>query len=138
MNKKMISEKKYYLFDCEKFFLGRMSAKIAFFLQGKNKTDYTPNKEGEYFVIVVNSDKLNVTGRKKDDKMYHSFSGYPGGITSRSLEETLKKDSRKVIWNSVYGMLPKNKLRDRMMKKMFIFKDKEHDIKSPHIEEVQL
>lgn len=135
MNEK--NSKKYYLFNSENFILGRMSSKIAFLLMGKEKSSYAPNKTGENFVIIVNADKLNVSGRKKSDKVYHTFSGYPGGITSRKLEEALKKDSRKVIWNSVYGMLPKNKLRDLMMKKMFIFKDDRHDIKNARIEEIK-
>lgn len=137
MNKKKTPKEKYYLFNCEDFFLGKMSVKIAFLLQGKDKPDYAPNKMEKRFVIVINSDKLKVSGRKKDSKIYHTFSGYPGGITSRTLRETIKRDSRKVIWNSVYGMLPKNKLRDEMMKKMFIFKDSKHTAGNIQTEEVK-
>jgi len=136
----MINEKsvmkKYYLINCENFILGRMSAKIAFLLQGKDHPQYAPNKTGDCSIIVINSDKLNVSGRKKSDKMYHSFSGYPGGITSRKLEDVLERDSRKVIWEAVYGMLPKNKLRNVMMKKMFIFKDDKHEMQNVEIEEI--
>lgn len=128
MSNKSSAEKKYYLFDCKDFVLGRMSTRIARLLQGKNSPNFAPHKESKNFVVVINSDKLNVTGRKKDDKVYHSFSGYPGGITSRKLGEMLKKDSRKVVWNAVYGMLPKNKLRNRMMKRLFIFKDENHNL----------
>lgn len=137
MNKEKSAKKKYYLFNCENFTLGRMSSRIAFLLQGKNNSQYAPNKTGECFIIVINSDKVNVSGRKLNNKMYHSFSGYPGGISSQSLAEVLKKDSRQIIWNSVYGMLPKNKLRDRMMKKMFIFKDDKHNIQNGQIEEIK-
>lgn len=136
MNKEKPTKKKYCLFNCENFILGRMSAKIAFLLQGKNEPQYAPNKVGEYFVIVTNSDKLNVSGRKKSDKKYHAFSGYPGGISSRSLEEVIEKDSRKAVWEAVYGMLPKNKLRDIMMKKMLIFKNDKHNVQSAEIEEI--
>jgi large subunit ribosomal protein L13 len=79
--------------------------------------------------VVINSDKVRVTGNKKEKKMYHSFSGYPGGITSRTLKDKIKLDSREIISTSVYGMLPKNKLRDRMMKRLLVFKDKEHSLK---------
>ena len=137
MNTEKSAKKKYRLFNCENFILGRMAAKIAFLLQGKNDPRYAPNKVGEYFVVVTNSDKLNVTGRKKADKTYHSFSGYPGGITSRKLEDVIKIDSRKAVWESVYGMLPKNKLRGIMMKKMLIFKDDKHNVQNAEIEEIK-
>jgi large subunit ribosomal protein L13 len=129
--------KKYYLINCENFILGRMATKIAFLLQGKDQPQYAPNKTGDCFVIVTNSDKLNVSGRKRSDKMYHSFSGYPGGITSRKLEDVLERDSRKIIWEAVYGMLPKNKLRDVMMKKMFISKDDKHEMQNVEVEEIK-
>jgi len=128
---------KSYLFDCEKFILGRLASKAAFLLQGKNKPGYTPNKDGDCSMVFINSDKLKVTGRKKHEKMYHSFSGYPGGISSRNLDEAIKKDSRKVVRDAVYGMLPKNKLRDQMMKKITILKDDKYSIPNADIEEVQ-
>jgi len=136
MNRKKSIKKTYYLFNCQNFILGRMAARIAHLLQGKNNPRYAPNKIGECFIIVINSDKLNVSGRKKKGKIYHSFSGYPGGITSRTLKDVLEKDSRQAIWNSIYGMLPKNKLRDIIMKKIFIFKDENHSIQNDQIKEV--
>jgi len=138
MSKKKTGMKKYYLINCENFILGRMSTRIAFLLQGKDKPQYAPNKTGDCFVIVTNSDKLNVSGRKKSEKIYHSFSGYPGGITSRKLEDVLERDSRKVVWEAVYGMLPKNKLRNLMMKKMLIFKDDKHTVQNAEIEEIKV
>jgi large subunit ribosomal protein L13 len=136
MNKKPTSVKKYFLFDCEDFILGRMATKIAFLLQGKDKPDFAPNVEGSVGIIAINSDKLRVTGRKKDDKAYHTYSGYPGGITSRKLKDVIERDSRQVIWNAIYGMLPKNKLRDRLMKKMLICKDENHGVANGEIEKV--
>jgi len=138
MNKPSLPPKKYYLFNCENFILGRMSTKIAQLLQGKDKPQYAPNKAGDCFVIVINSDKLNVSGRKLKDKMYHTFSGYPGGISSRNLEEMIKKDSRKAIQEAVRGMLPKNKLRNLMMKRMLVFKGEKHDLANIQAEEVKL
>lgn len=137
MSKEKSPMKKYYLINCENFILGRMAAKIAFLLQGKDRPQYAPNKTGDCFVIVINSDKINVSGRKKSDKIYHSFSGYPGGITSRKLEDVLERDSRKIVWEAVYGMLPKNKLRDMMMKKMLIFRDDKHGVQNAGIEEIK-
>ncbi|MDD3487135.1 MAG: 50S ribosomal protein L13 [Candidatus Moranbacteria bacterium] len=131
-----MSQKKYYLFNAENFILGRMATKIAILLQGKNEVGYAPNKTGEVFVIVTNADKLNVSGRKKDDKMYHSFSGYPGGITSQKLKDVIGRDSRKAVWESIYGMLPKNKLRDVVMKKITISKDQNHGVVNGQIEEI--
>ncbi len=126
MNKKTLPVKKHYLFNCEDFVLGRMAAKIAFILQGKDLPDFAPNVESAVNVIVINSDKLRVSGRKKDEKTYHTYSGYPGGITSRKLKDVIERDSRQAVWNSVYGMLPKNKLRDLLMKRMLICKDENY------------
>jgi len=121
--------KKYFLFDCDDFILGRMAARIAFILQGKHKCDYSPNADGGDFAVVINSDKTRVSGNKKEKKMYHSFSGYPGGITSRKLKDRIERDSRQVIVEAVYGMLPKNKLRNKMLKRLLVFKDNKHNLK---------
>jgi large subunit ribosomal protein L13 len=137
MKKNPTNRKKYFLFNAENFILGRMTAKIAFLLQGKMNPDYAPNRVGPAYVIVTNCDKLNVSGRKKDDKMYHSFSGYPGGITSRKLKDVIERDSRRVLWEAIYGMLPKNKLRDVMMKKVLICKDANHGVNNAEIEEIK-
>ncbi|MFH0930115.1 MAG: 50S ribosomal protein L13 [Candidatus Moraniibacteriota bacterium] len=136
MNKKPTSVEKYYLFNCEDFILGRMAAKIAFVLQGKDRPDFAPNVESAIGIIATNSDKLRVSGRKKDEKTYHTYSGYPGGITSRKLKDVIERDSRQAVWNAVYGMLPKNKLRDRLMKKMLICKDETHGVVNGEIEKV--
>jgi large subunit ribosomal protein L13 len=118
--------RKYHLFDAQNKILGRLSTEVAKILSGRNKVDYTPHIDGGDFVVIINSDKIRVTGNKLEGKIYHKFSGYPGGITSIALKDLLKKDSRKVIQNSVNGMLPKNKLRNEMMKRMLVYKDGEH------------
>jgi large subunit ribosomal protein L13 len=138
MTSKNTQSEKYFLFDCEKFALGRMATRIATLLQGKNTPQYSANKTGNCTVIVLNSDKLNVTGKKLQDKKYHSFSGYPGGISSRNLEELIKKDSRKAVQEAVFGMLPKNKLRGQMMKKMLVFKDEKYDLPNIRATEIEL
>jgi len=116
----------YHLFDAQGKILGRLSTEIALILRGKNKVDFTPNVDGGDFVVVINADKIAVTGKKMDDKIYHRFSGYPGGITSVKLKEQIIKDSRKVIEHSIYRMLAKNKLRNRMMARLLIYKDEKH------------
>ena len=122
-----------HLFDAEGKVLGRLATEIAKVLSGKNKVDYVPNIDGGDFAVVINADKVRVTGNKMDDKIYHRFSGYPGGISSIALKDLLKKDSRKVIQGAVYGMLPKNNLRDKRMLRLSIFKDAKQDDKNIEI-----
>lgn len=106
--------------------LGRLATEIAKTLSGRNKVDYTPHIDGGDFAVIINADKIRVTGNKMEGKIYHRFSGYPGGITSIALKDLLKKDSTKVIKNAVYGMLPKNKLRDKMMLRLKVYTGAEH------------
>ena len=122
-----------HLFDAHGKVLGRLATEIAKVLSGRNKVDYVPHIDGGDFVVVINADKIRVTGKKTDNKMYHRFSGYPGGITSTAFKDLLKKDSRKIIQNAVYGMLPKNNLRSKMMLRLHVFKDAEHGDKNIEI-----
>jgi large subunit ribosomal protein L13 len=126
--RKMI-ERKYHLFDAEKNILGRLATQIATILRGKNKVDFAPNIDGGDFVVVINTDKLRVKGEKLENKIYHHFSGYPGGMTNTKLKDQIKKDSKKIIERAVYNMLPKNKLRDRMMTRLKIYSDDKHEHK---------
>jgi len=119
-------QRKYHLFDLDGKVIGRIATEIAKILRGKNKVDFAPNIDGGDFAVVVNSDRLVVTGRKSQGKIYHRFSGYPGGITSTALIDQLKKDSRKIVTDAVYGMLPKNKLRQKMMRRLLVYKNTEH------------
>jgi large subunit ribosomal protein L13 len=126
--RKMI-ERKYHLFEAEKYILGRLATQIATILRGKNKVDFMPNIDGGDFVVVINSDKLQVKGEKLENKVYHHFSGYPGGMTKIKLKDQMTKDSKKIIEKAIYNMLPKNKLRDRMMTRLKIYKDDKHEHK---------
>ncbi|MDD5396888.1 MAG: 50S ribosomal protein L13 [Candidatus Moranbacteria bacterium] len=121
--------RQYHLFDAQGKVLGRLATEIAKTLSGRNKVDYVPHIDGGDFVIVINAGKIRVTGNKLEGKIYHKFSGYPGGISSISLKDLLAKDSGKVIQNAVYGMLPKNKLRDKMMLRLSVFDGSEHTAK---------
>ncbi|MCX6765602.1 MAG: 50S ribosomal protein L13 [Candidatus Moranbacteria bacterium] len=117
---------KYHLFNAEGKILGRLASRVAVILRGKNKVDFAPHRDEGDAVVIINSDKIGFTGSKRHKKIYHRFSGYPGGITSTTLDEQLKKDSRKVLKDAIYGMLSKNKLRKLMMKRLFIYKDDKH------------
>lgn len=122
-------QRKYYQINAQGKVLGRMATQIAKILSGRNKVDYTPHIDAGDFVVVINADDLVVTGNKRKNKEYYRFSGYPGGIKKRTLEEQMKIDSTKVIHDAVYGMLPKNKLRSKMTSRLLVFKDDKHDIK---------
>ena len=103
-----------------------MASRIAVLLRGKNKVSFVPHLDGGDFVVVVNSDNLKYTGNKKDGKIYYEYSGYMGGMKSITLGDQIKRDSRKIIEDAVFGMLPKNKLRNEMMKRLKVYKDGEH------------
>lgn len=122
-------ERKIHLFDAKGKILGRLATEVAMVLSGKRKVDYTSHIDAGDIVVVVNSEKVIVSGNKENDKIYHRFSGYPGGITSIAFKDLLKKDASKVIMNAVNGMLPKNKLRDRMMKRLHPVIGQEHQYK---------
>lgn len=122
-------ERKTYLFDAKGKVLGRLATQVARVLSGKNKVDFTPHIDGGDSVVILNAEKIAVTGNKMQGKIYHRFSGYPGGITSIVLKDLMKKDPAKVIMNAVNGMLPKNKLRARMMKRLHVVVGEDHQYK---------
>ncbi|EKE15737.1 MAG: hypothetical protein ACD_11C00108G0031 [uncultured bacterium] len=122
-------ERKIHLFDAKNKVLGRLATEVARTLSGKNKVDFVPHIDSGDIVVVINADKVAVTGNKLEGKIYHRFSGYPGGITAVSLKDLLKNDPTKVIKNALYGMLPKNKLRDVMMKRLHVVVGSEHQYK---------
>lgn len=129
MNNSITEKKKikYHLVDAQGEILGRLSTKIAKILSGKNEVDFAPNKGGQDWVIVINSDGVRLSGEKAKKKIYWRHSGYPGGISSLTFAEMMKKDSRKVIFKAVGGMLPKNKLSKKAMTRLLVYKDGEHD-----------
>lgn len=112
-----------YTIDAGNRILGRLATEVAVLLRGKNKPNFTPHIDSENEVVVFNTNKIKVTGRKLKKKIYYHHSGYPGGIKARPLEKMLERDSREVIKKAVYGMLPRNKLRDRMIKRLKLYKE---------------
>lgn len=124
--KKEDIEREWFVVDAEGQTLGRLAAKIAPILRGKHKPTYTPHLDCGDFVIVINAEKVRVTGRKLDQKLYYRHSGYPGGLSSINLRDQLAKHPERVLQAAVRGMLPKNKLGRRMFKKLKVYAGDAH------------
>jgi large subunit ribosomal protein L13 len=116
----------WYLVDAEGLTLGRLATRIADTLRGKGKPQYTPHVDTGDFVVVVNAEKIAVTGNKLDQKRYYRHSGYPGGIRSRTLREQLDRRPTEVLRVAVKGMLPKNRLAAKQLNKLKIYAGPEH------------
>ena len=116
----------WLLVDARDQTLGRLATQIAFFLLGKHKPTYTPGVEMGDVVVVVNAEKITVTGNRMEEKFYHQHSGYPGGLRSTSLREQLRTHPDRVIRSAVWGMLPHNKIGRRLIKKLKIYAGNEH------------
>ena len=119
----------WYVVDGTNQTVGRMCAKIAAVLRGKNKAYYTPHVDCGDYVIVTNCDKVVFTGNKLDEKLYDTFSGYPGGLKQETAKSLIKRRPEAVVERAVRGMLPKNRLGRKMGKKLFVYVGAEH----PHI-----
>lgn len=116
----------WYVVDATGKVLGRLASRIARVLIGKHRPQYTPHIDSVDFVVVVNADKFRVTGKKMKDKMYYSHSMYPGGLKKINLELMLEKHPERVIYHAISGMLPKNRLRARRLKRLKIYTDASH------------
>ena len=119
-------EKDWLLVDAENKILGRLASKIASILKGKNKPIFTPYLDTGDFVVVINAQKIKLTGRKLNDKVYYHYSGYPGGMKSITPKDLLQKKPEEVIRKAVWGMLPKNSLGRQMLTKLKVYPGKEH------------
>lgn len=132
MNTKTYSQKaaevarKWILIDASEAPLGRISTIIAQYLTGKQKPTYTPHIDGGDHVVVINADKLVVTGNKEEAKKYYRYSGYPSGLKEASLRQVREKDSTQAVIAAVKGMLPKNKLQPERLKRLKVYKDENH------------
>jgi large subunit ribosomal protein L13 len=124
--KKTEVEKKWYLVDAKDVVLGRMATKIANYLRGKNKPIFTPNVDTGDFVVVINAEKVKLTGKKLDGKVYYHHSGYIGGIKAETARQRLKREPDQVIMDAVWGMLPKGRLGRAMLKKLKVYRGAEH------------
>lgn len=120
-------ERKWYIIDAEGRNLGRMCTEIASILRGKKKVTYTPHVDCGDYVIVINADKVEVTGKKRKDKVYKSHSGYPGGLKEVTFEEMMDKHPTEAVRHAVKGMMPKGKLGRQMFKKLKVYAGPEHE-----------
>ena len=119
-------ERKWYVVDATGHTLGRLSSEIASILRGKNKPTFTPHIDTGDYIVVVNADKIKVTGKKMDQKIYYNHSDYVGGMKETTLKEMLAKHPERVIEYAVKGMLPKGPLGRAMNKKLFVYAGPEH------------
>ncbi len=116
----------WYVVDATDKVLGRLATEVARRLRGKHKAEYTPHVDTGDYIVVVNADKVRVTGNKASDKLYHHHTGFPGGIREINFEKQMAKNPALVIESAVRGMLPKNTLGRAMFKKLKIFKGPDH------------
>ena len=119
-------ERKWYVVDAEGYTLGRLASEVASVLRGKNKPVFTPHVDTGDYVIVINAEKIKVTGKKLDQKIYYSHSDYVGGMKETTLREMMNKKPEKVIELAVKGMLPKGPLGRQMIKKLHVYAGAEH------------
>lgn len=119
-------EREWWVVDAKGQTLGRLASRIARILKGKHKPIYTPNLDTGDYVVVINADRVHVTGKKLDDKFYYRHSGYPSGLTSTSLRTMMQKSPERVIQLAVRGMLPKNALGRKMLKKLKVYAGDSH------------
>lgn len=126
MAKASTTERNWVVIDATDVPLGRLSAVAASILRGKNKPTYTPNVDTGDFVIIINADKVALTGKKATDKVYYHHSNHPGGLTARTAGELRANNSRKLVELSIKGMLPKNSLGRRQFTKLHVYGGAEH------------
>ena len=119
-------EHDWYVVDAENQTLGRLAAAVARRLRGKHKASYTPHVDTGDYIVVVNAEKVRVTGKKRTDKVYYRHSGYPGGIKAERFEEMIAKHPERVIENAVKGMLPRNPLGRAVFRKLKVYAGSDH------------
>ncbi|MGM8216141.1 50S ribosomal protein L13 [Bacillaceae bacterium W0354] len=132
-------ERKWYVVDAEGQTLGRLSSEVASILRGKNKPTYTPHVDTGDYVIIINADKVHLTGNKLQNKIYYRHSNHPGGLKERTANEMRTKYPERMLELAVQGMLPKNKLGRKMAKKLFVYRgaDHKHHAQKPEVYELR-
>lgn len=119
-------KRKWIIVDAQDKVLGRLASYVAGLLRGKYSPTYTPSVDTSDQIIIINADKIKVTGNKLKDKVYHWYTGYPGGLRSIQLKDQMKKDSTFVIYEAIKGMVPHNRLGRQLMKRVKIYKNDQH------------
>jgi len=130
-------ERKWWLIDADGKVLGRLGTEISILLQGKRNPEFVKFMDSGDFVVVINAEKVRVTGKKLEQKKYYSHSGYPGGIREKTLKELLEKNPEDVLRKAVRGMLPKNKLGRAMYKKLKVYTGPDHPHEAQKPQEYQ-
>ena len=131
-------ERKWYVVDAEGQTLGRLASEVAKVLRGKNKPTYTPHIDTGDYVIIINAEKIKVSGNKLNDKVYYRHSQYIGGLKSSTLKEKLEKDPTFAVEHAVKGMLPKGPLGRQMYKKLFVYAGPDHKHQAQKPEELKI
>ena len=131
-------ERKWYVVDASGYTLGRLASEVAKILRGKNKPEFTPHVDTGDYVIIVNAEKVKVTGKKMSQKVYYNHSEYVGGMRETTLAEMMDKKPEKVIELAVKGMLPKGPLGRAMIKKLHVYAGPEHEQQAQKPEELKL
>ena len=116
----------WHIIDAEDVVLGRLAVQVATLLRGKHKPTFAPHMDGGDFVVIVNAEKVSLSGNKREDKLAYRHSGYPGGLKSIAYGDLLDKDPRKAVEKAVWGMLPKNRLGRQLIKKLKVYAGPEH------------
>ncbi|MCE5312844.1 MAG: 50S ribosomal protein L13 [Nitrospiraceae bacterium] len=129
--------RKWYVVDADGQILGRIASRIAAYLRGKHKAVFTPNVDTGDFVVIINAEKVKVTGAKMDDKFYHHHTGYIGNLKSASLRDRMQKDIEDLYKDVIGGMLPKNRLGKQMIKKLKVYRGAEHPHKAQNPELIE-
>lgn len=124
----------WHVLDAKQKVLGRLATEAASLLLGKHRSDWAPNKIAPVFVVVINTDSVQLTGDKANQKKYHRYSGYSGGLKTRTFKEQMQKDSRFIVREAVFGMLPKNLLRDDRLNHLKLYPGAEH----PHMAQTNI
>ena len=130
------SEREWHLVDASGLPIGRLASELAQILRGKHKPQYAPHLDVGDHVVVINAGKIAITSKKPEQKMYHSHSGYPGGIKSESFNSLKQRKPEKIIERAVWGMLPKNRLGRAVLKKLHIYPDAHHPHQSQNPKEL--
>jgi large subunit ribosomal protein L13 len=130
-------ERKWYVMDARDQVLGRLAVRAATYLRGKNKPVFTPNVDTGDFIIVVNAEKVRLTGNKIDNKIYYWHTGYPGGLRAETARKRLGRRPNRVVRDAVWGMLPKNRLGRAMLRKLKVYSGEHHPHKAQKPEPLQ-
>lgn len=138
MQKPQEVQRKWYIVDAEGVALGRLASQVATILRGKNKPEFTPNVDCGDYVIVINTDKVVLTGKKMEQKFYRYHTGYVGGLKEIGYDKIMKEKSDFAVREAVKGMLPKNSLGRKMIKKLKVYRDDkhEHQAQCPEVKQI--